>query len=324
MADSVLEVRDLHTHFYTKEGVLKAVNGVNFTLKHEEVLAIVGESGSGKTMTALSILRLVPYPGHIVSGEMYLNGSDIMKMDADRLRGIRGQDISMIFQDPITGLNPVIAIGTQVEELLQAHINMSKKEARLRGLDVLRSVGLPDPERIASQYPFQLSGGMCQRVMIGIAMALNPQVLIADEPTSALDVTVQAQILRQIKDMTRQQRTSVILITHDMGVVAQMADQVAVMYAGYIVEYGNVKDIFARPTHPYTWALMQALPRINEERGALHNIPGAPPNPLDLPDECPFIPRCLKARSVCRTSLMPALEHIEENHYVACYSPMVH
>ncbi len=324
MQDSVLEVRDLHTHFNTKEGILKAVNGVNFTLKREEVLAIVGGSGSGKTVTALSLLRLVPYPGEIIRGEIYLNGVDVMKMDDGRLRGMRGQDISMIFQDPISGLNPVIPIGTQVEELLQAHTNMSKRDARIKGLEILHSVGLPDPERIVSQYPFQLSGGMCQRVMIGIAMALNPQVLIADEPTSALDVTVQAQILQQIKQMTQEQRTSVVLITHDMGVVAQMAQQVAVMYAGYVVEYGDVKDIFARPSHPYTWALMQALPRINEERETLHSIPGSPPDPIDLPDECPFIARCIKALTVCRTSPMPALEQIGENHYVACYNPVLH
>lgn len=324
MQDEVLVVRELHTHFFTKEGVIKAVNGVDFSLQREKILAIVGESGSGKTVTALSILRLVPYPGQIINGEIYLNGEDILKMHGEELRGIRGHDISMIFQDPVSGLNPVIPIGTQVEELLLAHTPMSHKEARINGLEILAHVGLPDPELIASQYPFQLSGGMCQRVMIGIAMALNPQVLIADEPTSALDVTVQAQILQQIRVLKEERKTSVILITHDMGVVAQMADQVAVMYAGHIVEYGEVRDIFARPTHPYTWALMQSLPRLHEEKSALHGIPGSPPDPLDLADECPFIPRCIKARSVCRTSPMPRLEEVGPNHFVACYNPVIH
>jgi oligopeptide/dipeptide ABC transporter ATP-binding protein len=230
----------------------------------------------------------------------------------------------MIFQDPMSGLNPVIPVGTQVEEILTAHTSVSRGEASRWTLEILAQLGLPDPERVVSQYPFQLSGGMCQRVMIGIAMALDPRVLIADEPTSNLDVTVQAQILNQIRRLKEDRMTSVLLITHDLGVIAQMADEMAVMYAGSVVEYGPVQEVFQHPSHPYTWALLETLPRMDEERRVLHTIPGAPPSPIDLADECPFIPRCNKARNVCRTSPRPQLEPVGENHFAACYNPVSH
>lgn len=320
----VLEVRDLHTHFYTREGVVKAVNGVNLALQEERIMGLVGESGCGKTVTALSIMRLVPYPGRMVQGEIYLDGRDLLDMEGEELRQARGKDISIIFQDPISGLNPVIPIGIQVEELLTAHISISRSEAAQRALDILAQLGLPDPKRIASQYPFHLSGGMCQRVMVGIALALNPRVLIADEPTSNLDVTVQAEILYQIRRLKRERHTSIILITHDLGVIAQMADEVAIMYAGSVVEHGPVMDVFQKPSHPYTWALMNTLPRLDEEPRTLQTIPGSPPDPMNLPEECPFLPRCIKARSTCRTSPRPELQEIAPDHRVACYNPVIH
>lgn len=324
MEDLVLDVRGLHTQFSTREGLVKAVNGVDIKLKRGKVLGLVGESGSGKSVTALSILRLVPYPGKITEGEIYVNGRDMMKLEGEDLRQVRGREVSIVFQDPVTGLNPVIPIGTQVSELLQAHLPMNKNEAMRRTKMILAQIGLPNPDRIVDSYPFQLSGGMSQRVMIAIATALNPQLLIADEPTSALDVTVQAQILHQLKQMRDENGTSILLITHDMGVVAQMCDEVAVMYGGSVVETGDVREIFKYPSHPYTWALLNTLPRIDAYDQQLQVIPGSPPNPINLPDECPFIPRCNKARTQCRTSPKPALTEVRPGHFAACYNPVVH
>ena len=324
MDDVILRVEDLHTHFFARDGLVKAVNGVDLEMRRGRILGLVGESGCGKTVTALSILKLVPYPGQIVSGSVYLEGRDLYQLSAEDLRQVRGRDISMIFQDPVTGLNPVLPIGQQVGELLSAHTNMSKGEVRDTTLRILQQVGLPDPVRVAEQYAFQLSGGMCQRVMIGIATALNPKVLIADEPTTALDVTVQAQILDQILQLKEERGTSVLLITHDLGVIAQVADDVAVFYAGAVVEYGSVRDVFAAPLHPYTRALMNALPRVDQPFQHLQSIPGSPPNPMDLEDECPFIPRCNKALTVCRTSPWPRLETKAENHEAACYNPVAY
>ena len=253
MDDVILRVEDLHTHFFARDGLVKAVNGVDLEMRRGRILGLVGESGCGKTVTALSILKLVPYPGQIVSGSVYLEGRDLYQLSAEDLRQVRGRDISMIFQDPVTGLNPVLPIGQQVGELLSAHTNMSKGEVRDTTLRILQQVGLPDPVRVAEQYAFQLSGGMCQRVMIGIATALNPKVLIADEPTTALDVTVQAQILDQILQLKEERGTSVLLITHDLGVIAQVADDVAVFYAGAVVEYGSVEGRVRSahaPVHP--------------------------------------------------------------------------
>ncbi|MSQ27151.1 MAG: ABC transporter ATP-binding protein [Dehalococcoidia bacterium] len=321
--DEVLRVENLHTHFATREGVLKAVNGVSFALRRGKVLGIVGESGSGKSMTALSIMRLVPYPGRIVEGAIYLDGRNIAVLEAEELRRVRGRQISMIFQDPVGGLNPVIAIGTQMMELLSAHTRMSKRESRAAAIEILREVGLPDPETVMDRYPFQLSGGMCQRVMIGIATALNPSVLLADEPTSALDVTIQAQILDQLRRLTRERGTAIVLITHALGVVAQVADEVAVMYAGSVLEQAPVAQLFQRPNHPYTRALLNALPRLDRS-SALQAIPGAPPNPIGLDEHCAFIPRCPKALTVCRSSARPPLEAVGTGHQCACCNPVAY
>jgi len=321
--DEVLRVENLHTHFHTREGVLKAVNGVSLSLRPGEVLGIVGESGCGKSVTALSILQLVPHPGRIIEGAVYLEGRNIAELGGEELRRVRGRQISMIFQDPVSGLNPVLPIGTQVAELLTAHTQVSKRESRALATTILRQVGLPDPETVMDRYPFQLSGGMCQRVMIGIATALNPRVLIADEPTSALDVTIQAQILDQLRRLTRERGTAIILITHDLGVVAQIADEVAVMYAGSVVEQAPVAQLFEQPHHPYTRALLSALPRLDRS-SRLQAIPGAPPNPIGLEDQCAFVPRCPKALLACRTNPRPALEAVGEGHRCACYNPVAY
>jgi len=321
---AVLSVKNLHTHFFTRQGVVKAVNGVRFDLEPMTIMGIVGESGAGKSVTALSILRLVPYPGRIVEGEVYFEGKDLMRLDKEELRLIRGRHIAMIFQDAITSLNAIINVGEQVEEMITTHLPVSKREARRMTIDLFRQAGLPDPERVVSQYPFQLSGGMCQRVMIAMAMALDPEVLIADEPTFALDVTIQAEILAEIKKLRNDRHSSVILISHDLGVIASTADVVAVMYGGCIVEYGNVMDIFNAPTHPYTSALLKSLPRLDQADKALMTMRGSSPTLLNLSDECAFLDRCSKARSECRSQPRPELEAIAPGHLVACYNPVLH
>ncbi len=320
----ILTVKDLHTHFFSKAGVVKAVNGVNLELRQGSVLGLVGESGSGKTTIALSILQLVSYPGRIVKGEVLYKGRNMLTIDKEELRKIRGKDISIVFQDPTHSLNPVIPVGNQIEEMLMTHLEISNRKARERAIHSLAMVGMPDPERIINQYPFQLSGGMAQRVMLAIALSLNPKVLIADEPTSNLDVTLQAQILNQLRALKENTNASILLITHDLGVVAQMADQMAVMYAGSIVEYGDKMTLFTRPAHPYTWALLQAVPRLDVPNKPVVPLRGTPPSLLELQDECAFIPRCNKAMSVCRTSARPPLVEIEPNHFVACYNPVRH
>jgi peptide/nickel transport system ATP-binding protein len=322
MSGPILEISDLSCRFQTKEGPVKALNGVSLELEAGRVLAVVGESGSGKTTLALSILRLLPFPGEIASGSIRFEGQDVLGMSEEQLRHLRGRSISMIFQDPVSGLNPVLPIGKQVEEILGSHLDLPKRERRRRSLELLRQVGLPEPERIASQYPFHLSGGMCQRVMIAMATALNPRIVIADEPTSALDVTVQAQILAELNALRRDRGTAILLITHDLGVVAQMADRVAVMYAGSVVETGDVATIFHRPRHPYTWALLSTLPRVDGVGGPLRAIPGAPPTLLKLPDECPFLPRCSKALAQCRQDPTPSLRPMGDDQSVACYNPV--
>ena len=323
MAEPLLEARDLHTRFFSKEGVVTAVKGVSFTLEPGKILAIVGESGSGKSTLGLSLLRLVPFPGRIVSGDVFLRGRNLATLSDEELRRVRGREISMIFQDPISGLNPVLPIGKQVEEILTSHLDVPKKDRKQRTLELLRQVGLSDAERVANSYPFHLSGGMCQRVMIAMATALDPAVIIADEPTSSLDVTVQAQILSELNDLRRTRGTAILLITHDLGVVAQMADEVAVMYGGSFVEVGNVHQIYSRPRHPYTAALLSTLPRLDGRGGPLQAIPGSPPDMAELPEECPFLPRCSKATSQCRTQPAPALLPVDESgQLAACYNPV--
>jgi oligopeptide/dipeptide ABC transporter ATP-binding protein len=322
--DEILRIEDLRVYYYERERTVKAVDGVDLALRRGETLALVGESGCGKTTIALAALNLVPKPGAIDSGRVLYEGRDLLTLPANQLRAVRGRRISMIFQDPQSGLNPVLNIGSQVEEMIRTHLDVPKRESRRMAADALRRQGLSDVERLMDVYPFQLSGGMCQRVMIAIATVLHPDIIIADEPTSALDVTVQAGILRELNELKRHLGVSIILITHDLGVVAQMADQAAVMYAGRIVERGDVHSVFERPTHPYTSALLAARPRLDGERGPLQTIKGAPPDLAELTDECAFLPRCPKAVVACRTQPWPPLETSEPGHQVACYNPVFH
>ena len=321
--EPVLQVRNLRTHYFDKKVVLKAVDGISFDLHPGEILGIVGESGCGKTTLALSLLNLIPHPGHIESGEILFRGRDVLKMDNGELRDLRGRDVSMIFQDPVAGLNPVLSIGDQVQEIITAHSGADNREARRIAVELLGSMGLADPERVAARYPFQLSGGMAQRVMIATAMALRPAILIADEPTSALDMTVQAQILEELRKL-RDQGVAILLITHDLGVIAQMADRVEVMYGGRLAEAATADALFEKPRHPYTWALLASLPRLHLDMGKLRQVQGRPPDMTRLPDECAFAPRCPKVRNECRTLPSPPLEPIEADHFVACFNPMYH
>ena len=319
-----LRIENLRTSFYTTAGEVKAVNGVNLTLRENSILGLVGESGSGKSVTALSMLRLVPHPGKIVGGAVYFDGMNLLTLDDEHLRRIRGKEIAIIFQEPTTALNPLVNIGTHMEEVLQSHSSMSKAEARERSLELLTELELPSPVHTVKQYPFQLSGGQAQRVMIAMAMAWNPKVLIADEITSNLDVTLQADVLDRLKRLQREKQSAIMLITHDMGVIAQVAQDVAVMYAGSVVEYTDTHSMFQRPHHPYTWALLQSIPRLDQPKRTLQPIRGSSPDLVDLPDQCPYMPRCPKASSICRLSPKPDLIEIEPGHYVACYNRIEH
>lgn len=321
--EPVMQVRNLRTQYFDKKDVLKAVDGVSFDLYPGEILGIVGESGCGKTTLALSLLNLIPHPGSVESGEILFRGRNVLKMEGHELRDLRGRDISMIFQDPVAGLNPVLSVGDQVQEIITAHTGADKREARRMAVELLGSMGLADPERVAARFPFQLSGGMAQRVMIATAMALQPAILIADEPTSALDMTVQAQILEELRKL-RDQGVAILLITHDLGVIAQMADRVEVMYGGRLAESAQADALFDKPRHPYTWALLASLPRLHLDMGKLRQVQGRPPDMTKLPDECAFVPRCPKVRNECRTLPSPPLELLENGHYVACYNPMYH
>ncbi|HPN02584.1 MAG TPA: ABC transporter ATP-binding protein [Rectinema sp.] len=321
MSDEViLQVKDLKTYFNVDEGVVKAVDGVSFELHRSETLGIVGESGSGKSVTNLSIINLIPTPpGKIVGGEVLFHGTDLLKLPPSEIRHIRGNKISMIFQDPMTSLNPFLRISTQMIETIQLHQGLDKKAAKEKAIEMLKFAGIPAPEKRIDQYPHQFSGGMRQRVMIAMALSCNPEILIADEPTSALDVTIQAQILELIKELTRKLGTAVILITHSLGVVAGMCDTICVMYAGRIVERGRTEDIFESPKHPYTMGLIRSVPRLDQEtKTRLYSIPGQPPNVIDLPDCCPFYPRCEQAMDICREKY-PSIVSFENNQSVACW-----
>jgi peptide/nickel transport system ATP-binding protein len=324
--DTLLSVEDLRTYFYLRGGILKAVDGVSFSLKPQETLAIVGESGCGKSMTALSLMRLIPDPpGKIVGGAVKLDGVDLLGLDERAMRSVRGKDISMIFQEPMTSLNPVMTIGQQIAEALLLHEHSSHKDALRRAADILRLVRIPEAAQRLREYPHQLSGGMRQRVMIAMALACNPKVLLADEPTTALDVTIQAQILDIILDLQKKLGTAVILITHDLGVVAETAQRVIVMYAGKKVEEASVEDLFARPLHPYTHGLMASIPRLELMRGGagetkrrLQEIPGIVPSLTNLPSGCTFAPRCPFADDRCRKEA-PAYEEQRPAHWAACW-----
>jgi peptide/nickel transport system ATP-binding protein len=323
-SEPVLEVQNLQTYFYTRIGLVKAVDGVSFSLRRGETLAIVGESGCGKSVTALSLMRLVDPPGRIVGGTVRLGGLDVLGLDQAAMRQIRGKEISMIFQEPMTSLNPVMTIGRQIGEALLLHGSASRAAARARTLEMLELVGIPDPVQRIKEYPHELSGGMRQRAMIAMALACNPRVLIADEPTSALDVTVQAQILELMASLRRRLGTAVILITHDLGVVAETADRVIVMYAGRKVEEATVDELFAHPLHPYTRGLMSSIPRLALMRreaataGRLQEIPGMVPALTNLPAGCTFAPRCGFASDICRREF-PSYEEKRGGHWAACW-----
>jgi peptide/nickel transport system ATP-binding protein len=324
-SEPVLEVRDLRTYFYTRGGLVKAVDGVSLSLRRGETLAIVGESGCGKSVTALSLMRLVADPpGRVVGGTVHLDGLDLLGLDAAAMRQIRGKEISMIFQEPMTSLNPVMTIGRQISEALLLHGTGSRESVRARTLEMLQLVGIPEPAQRLKEYPHQLSGGMRQRAMIAMALACNPRVLIADEPTSALDVTIQAQILELMASLRRQLGTAVILITHDLGVVAETAERVIVMYAGRKVEEAPVDDLFAHPLHPYTRGLMTSIPRLALMRreavpaGRLQEIPGMVPALSNLPAGCTFAPRCAFASDICRRDY-PRYEEKRSGHWAACW-----
>ncbi len=325
-AETLLDVDDLKTFFFTRHGVLKAVDGVTFSVRPAETLAIVGESGCGKSVTALSLMRLVPDPpGRIVGGSIRLAGIDLVGLTEEAMRDVRGKEISMIFQEPMTSLNPVMTIGRQIAEVLLLHEDLGRAAAHRKAVDMLRLVRIPEPEQRAREYPHQLSGGMRQRAMIAMALACNPKVLIADEPTTALDVTIQAQILEIILELQRKLGTAVILITHDLGVVAETAQRVIVMYAGRKVEEAPVDELFAKPLHPYTHGLLASIPRLGLMRGEvdgteghLQEIPGMVPALTNLPDGCVFAPRCAYAIDRCRAQY-PAYEEKRPGHWAACW-----
>lgn len=308
----LLEVHNLQTQFQTRAGLVRAVHGVSFYLDRGELLGLVGESGCGKSITALSIMRLIAPPGRIVAGEIMFDGKDLLRLSDREMRQMRGDDIAMIFQDPMTSLNPVFTVGEQIEEALRLHRKLSRREARLATIEAMREVAIPDPGRRVDDYPHQLSGGMRQRVMIAMALACNPRLLIADEPTTALDVTIQAQILELLNDLRKQRELAVLLITHDLGVVAEVADRVAVMYTGRIVEESPVDELFARPRHPYTEGLLRSVPKLTAEdvikKERLETIEGTVPRPTDLPPGCHFAPRCPHRMPRCTAEEIPLYE----------------
>lgn len=318
---SLLEVQHLHTFFKTKKGIVKAVNDVTYSLEEGETLGIVGESGSGKSVSAMSVIRLLDGNGYIDSGRITFNGRDVLKCTKKDMQAIRGNEISVIFQEPMTSLNPVFTIEKQIGEVLRVHQGMTKKQAGAEAVRMLSEVKIPNPERVAKQYPFQLSGGMRQRAMIAMALACQPKLLIADEPTTALDVTIQAQILKLMNDMKAKLGTSILFITHDLGVINEMADKVAVMYCGQVVEMTDAKTIFTDGvySHPYTEGLMLSIPRLDTPKGVkLDPIPGSVPNPLYLPKGCKFAPRCKYCKQRCMEE-EPELAEVEAGHQVRCF-----
>ncbi|WP_223700942.1 ABC transporter ATP-binding protein [Sutcliffiella deserti] len=316
-SDNILEVKGLRTSFFTDEGEVKAVDGVDFSIEKGKTLGIVGESGSGKSITSLSIMRLGD--GKIVGGEILFKNENLIDKTKKQMMNLRGNNISMIFQEPMTSLNPTLTCGEQIAESIRIHQKLGRKAAWTKSVDMLRLVGIPSPEKRAKQYPFELSGGMRQRVMIAIALACNPELLIADEPTTALDVTIQAQILELMKKLQEELGTSLMLITHDLGVVAEMCDKVAVMYCGKVVEYADVKTIFSHPKHPYTVGLLNSVPKHDEDvEGELSVIQGSVPSPFNLPKGCRFAPRCPHARDICINNL-PHLEKTEDGDQVRCW-----
>ena len=313
----LLEIKGIKTHFFTQDGVVKAVDDVTFEIGHGQTLGVVGESGCGKSITSLSVMRLIERPGRIVAGEILLNGENLLAKSDGEMRDIRGDQISMIFQEPMTSLNPVFTCGDQIAEAVQQHTAVSRREAWDRAVEMLRVVGIGDAKRRATEHPHQLSGGMRQRVMIAMALSTNPDLLIADEPTTALDVTIQAQILEVMRDLRAKNRMAIMLITHDLGVVAEMADEVVVMYAGKVVERADVRTVFGSSHHPYTQGLLLSIPRIDERRERLQVIKGTVPSPLNLPSGCLFKRRCPHRMRVCNVA--PPYQEIGPSHFSRCW-----
>ncbi|RNB82321.1 ABC transporter ATP-binding protein [Brevibacillus fluminis] len=319
MSQTILEVENLQTHFFSDRGAIPSVDGVNIRVGKGEVVGIVGESGCGKSVTSLSIMRLIPSPpGKIVGGSIRFKGEELIECNEKRMRQIRGNEIAMIFQEPMTSLNPVYTIGDQIGEAVRLHTKVDKREARKKAVEMLKRVGIPRAEAIVDEYPHQLSGGMRQRVMIAMAMTCNPELLIADEPTTALDVTIQAQILDLMRKLNEESGTAIMLITHDLGVVAEMCHRVVVMYAGKVVEEGNVRTILKKPKHPYTIGLLQSIPKLEESRERLYSIPGNVPVPGSLKTGCRFAPRCEHAVDKCHQE-MPELLEVEAGHFSRCW-----
>ena len=319
MSEKILDIKEERLSFFTPAGEVKALNGVSFTMNQGDVLGVVGESGSGKSVTAYSVMGLTAYPGKLVGGKVWFNGHEIEKMKEKDFRKIRGNEVSIIFQDPMTSLNPVYTIGNQIVEVILLHTKKTKQEAWARARELLELVGINEPDRRLKQYPHELSGGMRQRVMIAIALACEPKLLIADEPTTALDVTIQAQILELMNDLRHKLGMSIIMITHDLGVVAQMCEKIAVMYAGHIVEYGTTDEIFYNPQHEYTKGLINSIPKLNaEEKERLVPIEGQPVDLLNPPAGCPFAPRCKSCMKVCLNKMPPRTE-LSDTHYTYCW-----
>jgi oligopeptide/dipeptide ABC transporter ATP-binding protein len=317
--EPLLEVKDLKTYFFTENGIVKAVDGVGLKIYPGEVLGLVGESGCGKSVTAFSIIRVLDYPGKTVGGEILFKGENLLRKTDAEMRKIRGKDIATIFQEPMTALNPVLTVGFQISEALLMHFKISKEEAIKKTIGLLEKVGIPMPKQRIHEYPHQLSGGMRQRAMIAMAMSCNPILLIADEPTTALDVTIQAQILDLMRTLLREFNGSLIMITHDLGVIAEIADRIAIMYAGKIVEYANKRTIFYSPLHPYTFGLLTSIPRLDMEMKRLNVIPGIVPNPLHFPKGCKFNPRCSFRTDRCKEE-EPQLIEVEEGHSIRCWN----
>ena len=321
--ENLLEIKNLHTYFFTNKGTIKAVNGVDLSIKRGRTLGVVGESGSGKSITSFSILRLIDEPGEIVEGEILFEGKDIVKLSEQEMRSLRGNEISMIFQEPMTSLNPIFKIGKQLSEPLLLHQGLDKKEAWRRSVELLREVKIPNPEDIAHAYPHQLSGGMRQRVMIAMALACEPKLLIADEPTTALDVTIQAQIFNLMNDLKKKHNTAVLFITHDLGAIAELADDVVVMYTGEAVEKASVEGLFSKVSeysHPYKEGLLNSIPKLNEDVEYLDQIEGSVPHPLNLPVGCRFSPRCKYSTLKCEKD-KPKLVEVEKDHLIRCFYP---
>lgn len=315
----ILKISDLKVYFDTDDGLVKAVDGVDLEMMRGTTLAVVGESGCGKSVTCMSVLRLIPSPpGRIAGGRIIYKGKDLVGLSDKEMEGIRGNDISMVFQEPMTSLNPVFTVGDQIQEAIMLHQKKPPEEARKLTVDILHKVGIPSPEIRVNEYPHQMSGGMKQRIMIAMALSCNPEILIADEPTTALDVTIQAQILDLMKSLQDEMGMSILLITHDMGIVSDMASHVAIMYASKIVEFGTVNDIFENPRHPYTLGLFTSIPQGGDKKQNLYVIPGSVPNPLAFPEGCKFWPRCICAEDICRVQ-EPALEEVGQGHTAACH-----